>query len=169
MAEDFQVVAPRMRSHSPTLRDIAAVLFRHKRLLSISFCLALVAGLMYTVIFPSYRAEMKVLVRRGRIDPVVTPTQTASPAFEHDEISEEDMNSEVEMLRDADILRAVATENGMGHASWISKLRNQSPEPRIEKSVQRLAAKLEVHPTRKSRLITISFPTAVRCGAEGVL
>ncbi len=104
MPDDFQIVSSRRRSHSPTLRDVAAVFFRHKRLLSISFCLVFAAGLMYTVLFPTYKAEMKVVVRRGRIDPVITPTQTPSPVFEHDEISEEEMNSEVELLRDEDIL-----------------------------------------------------------------
>ena len=157
MPDDFQIVSPHSRSHSPTLRDVAAVFFRHKRLLSISFCLVFAAGLMYTVLFPTYKAQMKVVVRRGRIDPAVTPTQTPSPVFEHDEISEEEMNSEVELLRDEDILRTVAKQNGMEQASWLSKLQSQNQEVRIEKSVQRLAAKLQVQPVRKSRLITISY------------
>jgi uncharacterized protein involved in exopolysaccharide biosynthesis len=67
---------------------VAAVFFRHPRLVAASFLLVLVAGVLYAALAPSYKAEMKVLVRRGRIDPAVTPTQTASLAFEHDEISE---------------------------------------------------------------------------------
>ena len=95
MSEKIQVLARRNLDRSPSPRDVAAVFFRHSRLLAVSFVLVLAAGLMYAVLAPSYEAEMKVLVRRGRIDPAVTPTQTTSPAFEHDEISEEELNSEV--------------------------------------------------------------------------
>ncbi len=123
-----------------------------------SFLCVLTAGVLYAVLEPSYKAEMKVLVRRGRIDPAVTPTQTASPVFEHDEISEEELNSEVELLGDQDILRKVVLETGLAdRASWISTLRGDDREARVQKAVERLAGKLEVQPVRKSRLITVAY------------
>src|SRR5437667_12799648 len=102
MAEQLQVVTGHDAGHPPTARDVAAVFFRHQKLFALSFAIVALAGTMYAVLAPSYKAEMKVLVRRGRIDPAVTPTQTASPAFER-EVSEEELNSEVELLRDEDI------------------------------------------------------------------
>src|SRR5258708_4301137 len=110
MSEKIQVLARRDLDRSPSARDVAAVFFRHPKLLAVSFLLVLAAGVMYAVLAPSYKAQMKVLVRRGRIDPAVTPTQTASPTFEHDEISEEELNSEVELLGDEDILRRVVLD-----------------------------------------------------------
>jgi succinoglycan biosynthesis transport protein ExoP len=161
MAEEFHLGSRFSPARTPTLRDVATIVFRHKRLLITSFLAILSAGVFYAVLAPSYKAEMKILVRRGRIDPALTPTQTASPAFEHNEISEEEMNSEVELLRDDDILRNVVIRSGLGaHSSWISDLRNQTREVRTEKAVQQLAAKLEVRPVRKSRLITISYSSA---------
>jgi uncharacterized protein involved in exopolysaccharide biosynthesis len=41
--------------------------------------------------------------------------------------------------------------------SWISRLRGEDREMRVEKAVRRLAGRLEVQPVRKSRLITISY------------
>jgi uncharacterized protein involved in exopolysaccharide biosynthesis len=158
MSEKIQVLARRDLERSPSARDVAAVFFRHPRLLAVSFLLVLVAGVMYAVLAPSYKAQMKVLVRRGRIDPAVTPTQTASPAFEHDEISEEELNSEVELLGEEDILRKVVLDTGLWDtASWASSFRSEDHETRVQKAVQRLAGKLEVEPVRKSRLITVSY------------
>src|SRR5216684_4406986 len=109
MTEELQVVARRNPAPAPTLRDVAAVFFRHRRLLTLSFLVVLAGGITYAVAAPSYRAEMKVLLRRGRIDPAITPAPAGSPAFQRDDVSEEDMNSEVELLRDEDLLRRVVT------------------------------------------------------------
>src|SRR3984893_295419 len=113
MPQDLQTGTAPESLHSPTLRDVAAVFFRHKRLLMISFAVVATTGVLYSALFPSYKAEMKVLLRRGRIDPAVTPTPSPSPAFEHDEIAEEELNSEVELLHDEDILRQVVLETGL--------------------------------------------------------
>lgn len=50
-----------------------------------SFALIFLATFLWGIILPSYRAEMKVLVRRGRLDPIVTPTPTQSPLIEDDQ------------------------------------------------------------------------------------
>src|SRR5262245_2238143 len=107
---------------------------------------------------PPYKAEMKILFRRGRIDPALTPTQTVSPAFDRNEISEDVLNSETELLRDDDILREVVLKTGVGEKrSWMASLRNGGQEARTQQAVQRLAQKLDVLPVRKSRLITIAY------------
>jgi uncharacterized protein involved in exopolysaccharide biosynthesis len=161
MPEKLQVLATRNPERAPSLRDVAAVFFRHQKLLVTSFLVVLVAGVTYAVLSPSYKAEMKIIVRRGRIDPAVTPTQTASPAFEHDEISEEELNSEVELLKDEDILRQVVIDTRLAaKSSWISSLRGEDYDTRVARAVRRLAEKLEVQPVRKSRLITISYRSA---------
>jgi len=167
MTQELQVVTARGSLHSPTLRDVAAVFFRQKRLFAISFAVIATTGILYSALCPSYNAEMKVLLRRGRIDPAVTPTPSPSPAFEHDEIAEEELNSEVELLHDEDILRQVMLDTGLGQRTWASVVTRQNFEQRTEKAVRRLADKLEVRPVRKSRLITVSYssPDASRSAA----
>src|SRR4029077_5760339 len=122
MTQDFQAATTPGSLRSPTLRDVAAVFFRHKRLLVVSFALLATAGVLYSALFPSYKAEMKVMLRRGRIDPAVMPTPSPSPAFEHDEIAEEELNSEVELLQDEDILRQGAVETRLTPPPRLSRL-----------------------------------------------
>lgn len=145
----------------PSVRDFAMVFFRHGRLMKLSFLLVFAAGMAYWVIAPSYQVQMKVLVRRGRIDPAVTPTETVSPLLEQDLVSEEELNSQAEMLQDDDILRKVVTETGLAERhSFIATLTHQSQEERIAHAVKRLAGKLEVVPVRKSQLISITYKSS---------
>jgi uncharacterized protein involved in exopolysaccharide biosynthesis len=169
MPQELQIVAARGSLNSLTLRDVAAVFFRQKRLLAISFAVIATTGILYSALFPSYKAEMKVLLRRGRIDPVVTPTPSPSPVFEHDEITEEELNSEVELLRDEDILRQVVLDTGLGQKTWLSVVTRQNFEERTEKAVRRLADKLNVQPVRKSRLITVSYSSSNAAQSAEVL
>ena len=158
MGDSLQVAARFDPSRRLTARDVATILFRHKLMFVIVFLLIFIGITGYAILMPSYKAEMKILLRRGRIDPALTPTQTVSPAFDHDEISEEEMNSEMELVRDDDILREVVLGTGLAERhSWLPSLRNDSQELRTQKAVQRLAQKLDVLPVRKSRLITIAY------------
>ena len=67
------------RHVSITLRDVVAVLFRQRRLLTVSFVgILLLAIVLSGALSPSYKAEMKILVRHGRVDPVVTSQSNTS-------------------------------------------------------------------------------------------
>src|SRR6266496_1270930 len=158
MHDELQIPGPPNHIQSPSLRDLAAVFFRHKRLSVISFGAALMLGVLYGLLAMSYTARMKVVVRRGRIDPAVSPTRTAAPLMQNDAITEEELNSEVELFRDEDVLREVVVRTGLADRStWTSRLRGESPEQKIERAVRRLAKNLDVEPVRKSQLITISY------------
>lgn len=160
MTEPMQVIT-RTNDGLPSARDFAIVFFRHPRLLKLSFLLIFGAGMVYWIVAPSYEAQMKILVRRGRIDPAVTPTQTAAPLFEQDVVSEEELNSQAELLQDRDLLRSVVLQTGLAERhSWIASLTGQSREERIAHMVKRLAAKLEVTPARKSQLIAVSYKSS---------
>ncbi len=160
MPEELQVVARRNPTHAPTLGEIAGVFFRHKRLLRVSFLIALTAGIIYAIPSPSYQAEMKILLRRGRIDPAITPA-SGSAALQRDEVSEEDMNSEVEPLHDQDLMRKVVMDSGLAsRASWVSRLRGDDEDRRIERAVRQLSEKLQVQLVRKSSLIAVSYKSS---------
>jgi uncharacterized protein involved in exopolysaccharide biosynthesis len=138
---------------SPTLRELAATLFRHSRLMAASFSLVLLTMVLYGLLSPRYEAHLKVLLRRGRSDPAVSP-QPAIPAdFAHAEISEEELNSEVELLRDQDLLKPVVQEAGL-----VGDGVAESERPaEVEQAVRKLARRLEVEPLKKSSLIQISY------------
>jgi hypothetical protein len=115
MGEAVQIVVGRAKG--PSLREIAAALFRHVRLLKISFLLIFAAGMTYAIICPSYEAHMKILVRPGRIDPAMTPTQTVAPLLQQEAISEEELNSQSEFLQDDEVLRKVVSETHLADGS----------------------------------------------------
>src|SRR5438309_11501126 len=103
MPEELQLVTHRRTAQTASRREIAAVFFRNKRLLISSFALVFVIGLLYAIAAPSYKAEMKILVRRGRMDPAVAPVATISPVVDRDDISEVEMNAEVDLVQFEDL------------------------------------------------------------------
>src|SRR6266403_4249431 len=97
-------------SHTPlslTLRDLAATLFRRPRFVAASFGLVLLATMLFVVFSARYESHFKVLLRRGRFDPIVSSQPAGTTDFARTDISEEELNSEVELLRDEDLLKQV--------------------------------------------------------------
>ena len=170
MSDELRIFPVAPAGGTITLRDILIVFFRRPKLVLISFLIVLSAGVLYAILFPSYRAEMKVLVRHGRIDPVVTPTETPPPLLDRGEVSEDELNSEVELLQDQDILRRVVVATGLAdQPSWLSRLMRRSREQQIASSVKRLAGQIDVQPVRKSHLITISHKSSDPLQSAAVL
>ena len=101
---------------------------------------------------------MKVLVRRGRADAPVSAAENAPLDLTRMEITEEELNSEVELLRDDEVLRRVVEETGVGGRDWFHFLRlGEGNAERVERAARRLARKLQVEPVKKTNLIAISY------------
>jgi uncharacterized protein involved in exopolysaccharide biosynthesis len=160
MPEELRIMPRPSRQPSPTLRDFVAVFFRQERLvLSFFFGIAL-AAILYQLLAPGYQAEMKVLVRRGRVDPALTPMPT-QPQFEREEVSEEELNSEVELLHDQEMLRTVVKTSGLSAApSWFGQITGESEDERTARAVRRLDRRLIVEPVRKTTLITVTYESS---------
>ena len=148
----------RVGSHLPTAREVASVLFRQRVAIIASFLIVATSIIFYGVCFPSYRAEMKLLLRKGRVDPPVAPQPTALSEYSRYEVSEEEINSEVQLLQDVDVLRPVVIATGLSapeRTPWLGKV--NGGEARIARAVRRLANRLEVMPVRKTRLISVGY------------
>lgn len=145
-------------SPSPTLRELAMVLFQHWALFCGITGLVFVAAVVYAFAGATYRAQVRVLVRRGRSDPPVTAQQNAPPDFSRVEVSEEDLNSEVELLKDEDVLRRVVEANDLEDHDWLRWLRpHEEKAARVERAVKRLANRLNVESIKKTNLIAVSY------------
>jgi uncharacterized protein involved in exopolysaccharide biosynthesis len=149
------------RSITLTVRDVVIVLFRQQRLLLASFAVILIIALMLSgVLTPTYQAEMKILVRRERVDPVVTAQPNANPQLVREEITESELNSEVELLKSPDLLRKVvlATDLQSHEHSWrFFFFGKSSEEIRIAKAVRQLAKSLKAEPLPKTNVIPVTF------------
>jgi hypothetical protein len=142
MTEELEVARNEPHgSPSPTLRDVLAIVFRQRRVAISTFLAVLVLTAVYAWITPAYQAHMKVLLRRGRVDPVVTPEQNSPIELARPEISEEELNSEAELLRDQELLQQVVEENGLADTRGAADSEQPTSEDDIQiaKAVRRLA------------------------------
>jgi len=155
---------------SATLRDLLAVVFRHRRL-AVNFFLGILLGTVLSLwILPKqYEAEMKILVKRERTDPVITSEASAFAQFSTN-VTEEDLNSEVELLKSRDLLEKVVVACGLQHSKtnslWASlsaavEAHDTSPsagtDESIPKAVRVLEKRLQVEPLKKTNLIAITY------------
>jgi uncharacterized protein involved in exopolysaccharide biosynthesis len=170
MSEELNLVPRSLWTPSLTSRDVLAILFRQRRIALISFSLVLLGVLIYGITAPGYQAKMKVLVRRGRVDPVVTPAPTPSPQFERQEVSEEELNSEAELLHDEEILRTVVRESGLVEERRVWRFwESADPALQQERAVRKLGKRIAVEPLRKTTLITVTYDSSDPAKAAQVL
>jgi uncharacterized protein involved in exopolysaccharide biosynthesis len=151
------------RHGSVSLRDVTAVLFRQRRLLVSSFVVILLLSLVLSgALSPSYEADMKILVRHGRMDPVVTSQSNTPQQIMQEEITDSELNSEVELLNSRDLLRKVVLANGlqMKQRSWLSAFSKPKEEVQIAKAVRDLGKHLKVDPLRKTNIISVTYESS---------
>jgi uncharacterized protein involved in exopolysaccharide biosynthesis len=98
-----------------------------------------------------YEAQMKILVKRERVDPLVTPDQSSPQQQFLLGVTEEELNSEVELLKSRDLLTQVVV------ASGIQERKGDEKDPRLASAVERVARRLEIQPLRKSNVIQVSY------------
>ena len=133
------------------------VLFRRRRVFVCVSGLVLAGAVVYAFVGTQYQAKMKVLVRRGRANAPVTVEANAPMDLTRMEITEEELNSEVELVRDDEVLRSVVQETGTGH-DWFQFLRlGEGNAERVERAARNLAKKLKVEPVKKTNLIAITY------------
>lgn len=171
MPDEFNSPSRSNSLEPPTLREIAAVLFRHGKLILATFLIVFSLAVVYGWTTPRYQAHMKVLLRHGRLDPFVSSEQNSLPAVARSDISEEEVNSEVELLRDQDLLGEVVSETHLQKEGLLSRLglTHDSDKIRHARGIRALASQLKVEPIRKSNLIAIRYDAASPSLAARVL
>ena len=161
-------------AHSITLRDIAAPVFRRRGLASLIFLGVFAGALLSALVLPrGYEAEMKILVNRDRFDAAVTPDPNAAvPPAPAPSVSEEDLNSEVELLKSRDLLEGVVIACGLENKAqsvWgraVERISDTlhgarlSSEARLSRSVQELQDRLIVEPLKKTSLIRVAYSSS---------
>jgi uncharacterized protein involved in exopolysaccharide biosynthesis len=150
------------RSFSFSLREFFAIGFRHKRVIVLCFCGIMLGAILAALLqAPEYRASTKFLIERERMDPVVSPGQDPQMTVRV-EVTEEELNSEVELLDSEDVLRQVVVTCGLHQRkSFLGSLLGQGNEQRqIAKAVIRLQKELQIEPVKKSNLIQVTYASS---------
>jgi uncharacterized protein involved in exopolysaccharide biosynthesis len=154
---DDSLIRGSMQS-TPTLRELAMVLFRQRMVFLCVAALIVAAAVFYLLAGPRYQARMKLLVRPGRADAPVSAQENAPLDLTRLGITEEELNSEVELLRGDEVLRKVVEETGLGGRDWFHFLRmGEGKAERVERAARRLGKKLDVETVKKTNLITVSY------------
>jgi uncharacterized protein involved in exopolysaccharide biosynthesis len=157
-----------------TLRDALAPLFRHDRLLIISFAFLLVTTIALAVMIShTYAARMKVLVNRERMDPLVTTETAPQVQIPPSAITEEEVNSEAELLSSQDILQQVVLDNHLDEKerhSFRGLLYSRADDSRyVSLAVKHLSNGLKIETPLKTNIIDITYKNPDPWIAYGVL
>src|SRR5882724_2106750 len=153
---------------APSLRDLAAVLFRQKRLVMPVFGVTLALVLVYGLLRPRYESEMKFLVEKQRVNPMVGSAELAVPLLRTD-VTEEELNSEAEMLGDRDLLREVVRKVGLVRHGVLDRILEPSADEQMDSAVKRLQRYLKVEPMKHTNLVHVSYRSSDRDEALKVL
>src|SRR5260370_21602044 len=147
--------------NSLSLRDGGGVLSRRKGVVVLIFAAGVLGTAVVTFLLPNkYDARMKILVKNQRVDVAITAEKTsgaAAPTVEN-EVSENQINSEIELLTSKDLLLQVVTDCGLANTETRWFWRSAPPQAvMVETAVNRLTKDLVITPVRKANVITISY------------
>jgi len=144
---------------SVTLRDLLSVGFRQKRLIINTFLGIFSLAVVLAFILPKkYQSEMKILVRRERADNMVTPDRE-QPMQLRTEVSEEELQSEAELLKSRDLLTKVVLACDLqrtgNHSVW--NMLGHKDEEQTSRAVVKLENDLMVQPIKLTNLISVKY------------
>ncbi len=153
-------------NNEATLRDLVSPLFRHRRLAITCFLGAFLCSIAAAVMLSGkYESKMEILVNRERLDPVVTTESTTQLPQMAPQVTEEEINSEVELLQSRDVLEKVVLACGLrkdGSASWLGRLLpGHSHDSEVDRAVESLGKQLKVKIVPKTNLINVSYRSKV--------
>jgi len=142
-----------------TLRDWLAIGFRQRRLIIRTFLGVLSIAIVIAFLLPKkYEAQMKILVRHERAEQVVSPERESS-IQRSTEVSEEELQSEAELIRSRDLLGKVVgacdLQTSGGGFLWSKKA--EGDDQKIARAVLKLEKDLTVQPIKLTNLISVSY------------
>lgn len=143
-----------------SLAGVMGPLSRKKKLVSVIFFTMMAAVVAVTVVAgDNYESEFKVLVKQ-RVDPMASAD--APSGARAGNVTEEDINSEVALIRSRDLLASVVEVHHLdapGTHPWsrlLEKLEG-GPAVRTDKAIRRLASNLRVEAIKKSNVIEVGY------------
>lgn len=157
-----------------TLRDLVAPLFRQKRTLIGSFvAFAILASLAAYALSNSYKCKMEILVNRERVDPSVTSQTTTQGPTAQLPLTEEEINSEAELLVSPDLLKQVVLANHLQDlerksiVAWILNPKNE--DWFVSRAVDHLAKSLNIEVVKKTNMVGVTYKSTDPKLAYGVM
>ncbi|HKV64653.1 MAG TPA: Wzz/FepE/Etk N-terminal domain-containing protein [Candidatus Acidoferrum sp.] len=140
-------------------REFLAIGFRQRQLIINTFLGIFSIAVVIAFLLPKkFEAQMKILVRHERAESVVSPEREA-PVQWRTEVSEEELQSEAELIKSRDLLTKVVVAcdlHNPGTTSFWSSGGDNSDQ-RVSRAVLRLEKDLTVQPIKLTNLISVSY------------
>lgn len=147
----------------PSPRVLLQPVRRHRHLAAmVAVCTVLLAVVAAELMPPAFEAEMTVLVRRDRIDTVVSAAAQAVPAGTL-EVREADIYGEVALLGSRELLEQVAVAQGL-----VPSDAPDQAEAR-DRAVAALRRAITVTPVRRTTMIRVAYRGRDRAQAVALL
>jgi uncharacterized protein involved in exopolysaccharide biosynthesis len=146
------VVAPQPRPSSGnaqllSLRSLVEACFRQPLRLAIIAASVLLITVLAILLLPkSYEATMQIVVLNTRQYSVIS-SEAEEPIRTTNEITDNDVNSQAELLRSRDILNQALDQMGAPSSPALAR----------DKALQKLERKLDVAPVRNSNILNVSY------------
>jgi uncharacterized protein involved in exopolysaccharide biosynthesis len=171
--DERHIVLVDRKSHLPstvTARELLEMGYRRRKTFAWCFGAIFLGAIVMAAVMPKrYESELKILVHRERADPLVTAQQTAAMEQNLPSLTEEDINSEVALLRSQDLLESAVIACGLQNMSssslldqllgWILPPRAADDEQtKIRKAALKLGRDLRIEPVKKSFIISVTYP-----------
>lgn len=161
-----------------SVRDVAGVLFCHKLLICVTFLTVALGTALVTFLMPNeYESRMKILVKNTRSDVQITPGATMGTTgnYLENEVSENQINSEVALLTSGDLMNQVVTEVGLyGRKPGLGarlglKEAATSQAGQVEEASAQLAKDLSITAVKKANIIEVKYTSGSPETAAAVL
>jgi uncharacterized protein involved in exopolysaccharide biosynthesis/Mrp family chromosome partitioning ATPase len=142
-----------------SLRDLAAVLFRHRKAIMAVFVLIMGTVVIGTWMAPrSYRSDAKLLLKLGRENLSIDPTiGRGGQVVTISQSRESQINSEIEIMKSRDVVELVVDQLGLEELLGrpISSAAGSSGER--HEALRRFNDSLTLEVLKESNIITLSF------------
>lgn len=146
------VLSNRLSTSSKSLapRGLLEIGFRRRRVFGTCFLTLFLGAVLAAALLPRrYESEIKILLHRERADPLVTAEKTAIQET-RPSLSEEDINSEVEILKSQDLLEKVVVSCSLQSKKGDNQLA-------VREATIKLGKDLRIEARRKSYIIAVTY------------
>ena len=152
-------------SLAPSLRDLVTVAFRRKKMVTWFLVGGVVLAIVFALALPKYEGEVKFLVMRERVDPAIsaTPEQSTFSMESAPSVTEEDLNSEVELIDSHEMEKNVVLSAKPGDQKTLIGYLTfwwgwwRTDDQKLEAAIQRLDKDLNVEPAKRSNVILVTY------------
>jgi uncharacterized protein involved in exopolysaccharide biosynthesis len=141
-----------------SLKDLVTATFRYRRTAGLCFFGILTGSVLAAFLQPAqYTASTEFLVGEGRVDEVVSTEADVPPVVKP--VTEEDLNSEMELLHSPDVLQQAVIACGLDQRPTLLDHLFGSPtaERKIARATAKLGKELQVQQVKKSNLIEVDY------------